>query len=351
MDKPRDLGLFKKILIVLAIAIVAILAITGFNVYRKIYVSNVILNKNSDCFIYIPTGSNIENICNILYRKNIIINRGTFEWLAEKKKYPSNIKPGRYKLRNKMSNNELIDLLRSGKQDPVKLSFNNLRTIYELAGAVGRHLETDSSSILNVLEDDEFLARFGFNHFNVMVMFVPNTYQFYWNINAESFIKRMYKEYEKFWDAQRTLKAKEMGLTNIEVVTLASIVDDETNMNSELPVIASVYLNRLKREMPLQADPTVKFAVGDFTLKRLLKKHTEFISPYNTYINKGLPPGPISMPSIKAIDAVLNYEKTSYLYFCAKADFSGSHVFAKTLTQHNINAEAYQQALNRKKIY
>jgi UPF0755 protein len=351
MDMPKDFTLTKKILLILAIAVVLIIAITITNVFRKIYVPNVIVENKIDSYLYIPTGSSIEDVCQILYQKNFIINRNSFEWLAEKKKYSLNIKPGRYKLKNNMSNNELINLLRSGKQEPVKLSLNNIRTIDQLAGIVGHHLEVDSLAIIHILKNNEVLEKYGFNENTIIAVFLPNTYDFYWNTSANEFLKHMFKEYSKFWNSSRQTKAKEIGMSKIQISIIASIVNEESNKTSEYSALAGVYINRLKHEMPLQADPTIKFAMGDFTIKRILHKYTEINSPYNTYKNLGLPPGPISMPTIKAIDAVLNYDKTNYLYFCAKPDFSGYHVFAKTLIQHNKNAEAYQKALDQRKIY
>jgi len=312
---------------------------------------NVIIRDHPTAYVYIPTGANIEEVCNILYKNNYIINRNSFEWLAERKKYSSHIKAGRYKIKNRMSNNKLINLLRSGKQDPVRLTFNNIRTLGQLAGYVATHLEADSVSIMHLLSDNLFLSFFGYNRETAFAIFIPNTYELFWNTNAEGFVKRMIYENQKFWKGNREQIAKEAGLTPTQVMTLASIIDNESNMVSEYPTIAGVYMNRLKRDMPLQADPTIKFIVGNFGLKRIIHKQTEINSPYNTYKYKGLPPGPISMPSLRAIEAALNYEKHSYLYFCAKSDFSGYHAFAKTLFQHNQNATAYQNALNRKRIY
>jgi UPF0755 protein len=345
------LSLFKKVFWILIFFVFAFALYTGINAYRKIYMPNVIVSENHKNFICIPTGSNLEDVCRILYERNYIVNRNSFEWLAERKKYSNSIKPGRYKLKNHMSNNELIDILRAGKQERVRISFHNIRLINQVAGIVGRHLEVDSVTVLKSLNDPEFDASLGFTKNDIMAIFIPNTYEFFWNTNAQTFMKRMKREYVKFWNAERQKKSKEIGLTPVQVMSLASILTEESNTVAEYPVIAGVYINRLRRDMPLQSDPTVKFALGNFNLKRIYHRQTEFDSPYNTYLYKGLPPGPIAMPTVKAIDAVLNFQKHSYLYFCAKSDFSGSHVFAKTLTQHNQNAAAYQAALNNKKIY
>ena len=351
MSKSPKLSIMKKTLIVVGIIVLLTLIITSLNVFRKIYSPNVVLSSKATDYVYIRTGSNLEDICNNLYENNFIVNRSSFEWLAEKKNLAIHIKPGRYKIQSGMSNNELVDLLRSGKQDPVRFSINNIRTISELAGHTSRCLEVDSAGLFQLLNDNEYLKQFGFNSYTAMAMFIPNTYKIFWNTNADEFIKRMYVEQQKFWNEHRIELSKSIGLTPTQVITLASIVDDETNISSEYAIIAGVYMNRLKHKIPLQADPTVKFALGDFGIKRVLKKHTEIDSPYNTYKNLGLPPGPISMPSVKSIDAILNYEKHNYLYFCAKADFSGYHTFAKTLSQHNQNANAYQKELNKRKIY
>jgi len=337
--------------LILLVLLLIIISIFCINIIRKVYLPNIIVSDNSNGYLNIPTGSNFDAVEKLLNQKHYLIKNESFEWLSKKKNYYNHIKPGRYKLIDRMNNNELIRLLRSGKQEPVKISFHNIRKIDQVAGIAGKHLEADSILILNYLMTDTFLAPFGFDSKTAIAMFIPNTYEFLWNTNAEDFIKRMFKEYKKFWNNKREFEAKEIGLSELQVIILASIIDEETNIDSEYPIIAGLYINRLKHNMPLQADPTIKFALNDFTLKRLLHRHTEVKSPYNTYHYRGLPPGPISMPSIKAIEGVLNYEKHNFLYMCANADFSGNHVFAKTLIQHNQNAEAYQNALNKRKIF
>ena len=340
----------RKILLLLGLIII-IGCVSFFNTLKKIYMPNVIIKNHPFAYVYIPTGSNIEDVCNILYKDNYIINRNSFEWLAERKHYSNHIKAGRYKIKNRMSNNKLINLLRSGKQEPVRLTFSNIRTPEQLAGYAGSHLEADSLSLIHLFHDKLFLSFYGYNRDNVFSAFIPNTYELFWNTTAEGFLKRMFYENQKFWHGERQKKAKEIGLSPVEVTILASIIDNESNRTSEYPTIAGVYMNRLKKGMLLQADPTVKFALGDLSIKRVKRIQTEINSPYNTYKYKGLPPGPISMPTVKAIDAVLNYEKHDYLYFCARADSTGLHAFAKTLYQHNQNAIAYQNALNKKRIY
>ena len=337
--------LISFVLIVLAISIIAALRF-----YKLIYQSNVVIeNKKSD-YLYIPTGSNMNDVINILYENNYIKNRNSFEWLAERKNYINHVHPGRYVIKNNMSNNNLINLLRSGKQKPLKLTFNNIRTKYQLAGVVSKQIEADSVQIIKQLNNSKLAKKYGFNANTFIAMFIPNTYEFYWNTDALEFIDRMYSEYEHFWSDKRLKKLSRTKLSKVEVSILASIIEQESHKNDEKPRLAGVYINRLRRGIRLQADPTVKFALNDFTIKRVLKVHLLVDSPYNTYRNRGLPPGPICIPSVSSIDAVLNFEEHRYIYFCAKDDFSGYHVFSKTLKQHNVNATKYQRALNRNKI-
>jgi len=337
--------------IVLFIVIVFLIAgIQIARVYNQVYGSNIQTPEKESFNLFIPTGSEYNDVLNLLYENEIIINKKSFEWTAEKKNYPRKIFPGRYVLTHDMSNNELINTLRSGIQQPVQLVINNARTHEDLAERVSEQIEADEESLLTLLNNDDFLSEYGFNHQTVISMFIPNTYEFWWNTGAESFIDRMFKEYKSFWTASRLRKAEEAGLSAVEVATLASIVVAETNKEDEYDIIAGVYINRLKKGIPLQADPTIKFAIGDFERQRILTIDTRVDSPYNTYLYTGLPPGPISMVPIKAIDAVLNYEGHEYIFFCAKDDFSGYHVFAETLAQHNRNARLYQNALNQRNI-
>lgn len=241
-------------------------------------------------------------------------------------------------------------MLASGTQQPVTLSFHNIRLKTDFAGFVARHLEPDSVSILRLLDSADFVKQYGFTTDNVYVMFMPNTYSMYWNTTPEKFFKRMYANYEKFWTPERKQKAAAINLTEPEVIILASIVDAEALHDSDNPIVAGLYLNRLRIGMKLEADPTVIFAENDFTIKRVLARQLLINSPYNTYMYKGLPPGPIMMPSINAVNSVLNYTKSDYLYMCAKADFSGYHAFASTVEEHLKNARAFQQALNERNI-
>ena len=317
--------------------------------YKSIIYPNTSTNENYSLYIY--STDDFESVKNQLYSDSIIINKKSFEWLAKKLNYPQYIKSGRYIIKNGMNNNQLLNILRSGSQTPVKFTFNNIRTIEQLAGRIDEQLETDSLSILNAIKENPTLKEMGFNSDSYAALFIPNTYELYWNIDADEFVEKMINEYNRFWNEERLNKAKSLNMTPVEVSILASIVDKETSKTSEMPRIAGVYLNRLKRNWLLQADPTLIFALGDFEIKRVLDVHKEIESPYNTYKYIGLPPGPICIPSIAAINAVLNAEKHKFFYFCAKSDMSGYHVFARNIKEHNINAEKYRKALNKKKIW
>lgn len=265
--------------------------------------------------------------------------------------YPDNIRPGRYIINNNLSNRELITLLRSGRQSPVNLTLSNIYRLGDVASKADKVLETDSADIMALLISQEYLTGLGLDTLTIRSKIIPNTYEFYWNTDAEKFISRMVSESEKFWNEERKAKAENLKLTQHEVVTLASIVQMESNKKDEYQRIAGVYLNRLKDKWPLQADPTVKYAINQPDLKRVLKVHTEVNSKYNTYKYSGLPPAPIMFPETYSIDAVLNAEAHNFYFFCAKEDFSGYHIFAKTLSEHNKNAAIYQKALNKRGIY
>ena len=324
--------------------------ITASVLYQKIYQPNVSLSYQQEVFIDIPTGASFDEVLQILTDKGVIISSSSFRWISERKRYTHHIKSGRYLITDGMNNNELVNLLRSGRQTPINVVFNNLRTKEEFAGKIAQQLELDSLKILEGMLDTSFLNPIGLNAFTVSSLFIPNTYEFYWNTSLTTFLSRMLAEHHHFWNASRKAKAKQLNLTQVEVVTLASIVEKETIKKSEQPVVAGLYLNRLRKGMKLQSDPTVIFALGDFSIKRVLKKDLKYDSPYNTYKYKGLPVGPISIPSIRAIDAVLNYEKHNYLFMCAKEDFSGFHNFAESALQHYANAAKYRKALNNKNI-
>jgi UPF0755 protein len=287
----------------------------------------------------------------MLKERDLIADITSFNWVAKRKIYPSLIRPGAYKIEQGWNNNTLVDRLRSGIQTPVRVTFNNMRFRENLAGRLAHSLEADSVSFFYYLNNDSIANQYGFTHENFICLFIPNTYEFYWTVSPLKFIERMKREYDIFWNESRRNKASALSLTPQQVITLASIIQDETNRNDEKPRISGVYLNRLHRGWLLQADPTIKFAMHDFSVKRVLTDYLKIDSPYNTYKYAGLPPGPINFPDITSIDAVLNAETHDYMYFCAKDDFSGYHNFAKTLYEHNINAAKYQKALNKINIW
>ena len=337
------------VLIVLGILLIFAMAF-GYWLYRSVMSPNVQTAGGKDVELFIPTGSDYNQVKTILADAQFIINEKSFNWVANKKELPDNIHPGRYIVKDGMSNNQLVNMLRGGLQSPVKVTFNNIRNVDMLAGRIATQIEADSASISNLLHNLEYINQLGFNNYTIPALFLPDTYEFYWNTDAEGFVVRMFQEYNKFWNEDRKQQAQTKGLTPIQVSTLASIVNKETNMSDEMPRVAGVYINRLKNNWLLQADPTLIFAWNDYSIKRVLDRHKEIESPYNTYKYLGLPPGPICIPSITAIKAVLNAEDHHYFYFCAKEDFSGYHNFAKTLAEHNRNAARYQQALNQRGI-
>lgn len=273
-----------------------------------------------------------------------------FKLYAKHLNLSSTIKPGRYCFEPGMSVIRIVRMLKLGEQLAVNVTFNNIRTLPEFAGRISSQLNVDSLELLSYLQKTSVAKKYGFDTATIFSMFIPNTYQFYWNTTPEKFVSRMHSEYNSFWNDERESKAKALKLSRLEVMTLASIIYEETKQTSEMARVAGVYANRLRIGMPLQADPTVKYAIGDFSIKRVLNKHLEYDSPYNTYKYRGLPPSPIAMPSIAAIDAALAPEKHDYLYFCARPTFDGYHNFARTLTEHNVNARAYINELNRLKI-
>ena len=336
----------RMIIIVFAVAFL-IVGTRAYQLYHYVFNANV----QSDYVLLIREKMSFDELYSKLENDKVLKNYKAFKWVAKKKQFGKSVKPGRYALTAGMNSNELINKLRSGNQDPVDVTFNNVRFKEELAGKVCKYIEADSASILRLFSDTSQISQWGFNKENYRAMFLPNTYQMYWTTSAQEFAERMHEEYSKFWNDERKQKAENIGLSPIEVSTLASIVESETAKTDELATIAGLYINRLHKGIPLQADPTVKYAVGDFSLRRILNSHLEIDSPYNTYKYAGLPPGPISFPSMEAINAVLNYEKSNYLFMCAREDFSGYHNFAATLAQHNRNAAKYREALDQNKIY
>ena len=302
-------------------------------------------------YIYIEPSTKYDEIVDQIKKQVNLPSEKFFKIISEKMKYPETIKTGRYAIRDGMTMPEIIRMLRSGNQSAVKLTFNNMRTNENLAGRISNQLMLDSVELLNVLKDETKLEVLGFDTNTIAAMFIPNTYEVYWDTSIDNLMNRMKKEYTSFWNESRKDKAKEIGLSPIEVSILASIVEEEATYSDEYSIVAGLYLNRLKRGQRLEADPTIKFALNDFSLRRILYKHLEVESPYNTYRNEGLPPGPIRIPSIKGIDATLSPQDHKYLFMCAKEDLSGRHNFATTHAEHLRNAARYQRALNERKIY
>ncbi len=342
-NTKKKWGLLVGIVVLLGVSVLA----GGYYYFLK-YPN---IRVHDDGIIFIHPNDSFETVMTLLNSRGYVQHEYPLRRIAELKKYPTAIKPGRYRIRNKMNNNQLINLLRSGQQEAIRLTFHNIRTLPDFASLLSQQLAIDSTAFMNLAQNPEYVNRLGFTTDNFIGMFIPNTYEVYWNTTVENFIQRMYREYQKFWTPERREKAAKAELTPMEVSILASIVEEETNRSEEYPIIAGVYINRLQKNWKLEACPTLKFAWGDFTIKRILDKHQEIDSPYNTYKYAGLPPGPIRMPSIQVIDAVLNYQHHNYLFFCAKSDFSGSHYFSRTLREHNRYAAEYHRALNQKKIY
>lgn len=301
-------------------------------------------------YFYIPTGSRYEDVLKGLSEQEIISSPSTFNIVARQLGYPERVKAGRYEIKKGMGNLEIVRILRSGRQTPVRLVVNKLRLKEDFIRLVSSNLEADSTTMTAILNDAVYLRQFGLDTTTVMCAVVPNTYEFYWNTSAGRVFEKIESAYETFWNETRRQKAQALNLTPVQVTVLASIVEEETNRHDEKPVIASVYLNRLRTGMRLGADPTVKFALRNFALRRIYNVHTEYDSPYNTYRYYGLPPGPICTPSAKSIDAVLTPADTDYLFFAARPDGSGYHSFAVTFKEHLDNARAYQKGLNARGI-
>lgn len=302
-------------------------------------------------YLYIDKDDTIDSVYTKLEsRLNATTLRG-FRLLSSVYGYQDQIHSGAYKIAPEYTTWQTFHRLRHGMQTPVRLTIPSVRTLDKLVKTVSKQIMADSASLSGLLNDSIFYTHLGYNSNTLPALFIPNTYEVYWTISPKQFIERMQKEHKRFWNEERMKKAQSIGLTPVEVTTLASIVEEETIKKSEKPMVAGLYINRLHKGMPLQADPTVKFALQDFTLKRILYKHLECESPYNTYKNPGLPPGPIRIPSIDGIESVLNYTRHNYLYMCAKEDFSGYHNFAENMTKHLQNAARYQRELNKRNIH
>lgn len=333
----------KKKLILFLVGSTLLITFT-FYAYQIYFTANILVDKEDRLFI-VHSGATFRKVQEDLGRGGFVNDMVSFSFLARLYDYDKSVKPGRYRLRRNMTNPDAIKLLRAGVQEPVNVTFTHVRLISDLGEPITRNLAITPEEFNKALDGFIETNNQGFNKDNILCMFIPNTYQVYFNVSADDLIDRMNREYKAFWSDERRSKAEKLGLTPIEVSILASIVQAETVKEEEAPVIAGLYLNRLKKNIALQADPTLVFAVGDFTLKRVLNEHKEIDSPYNTYRNRGLPPGPINMPRISIIDAVLNPDDNNYLYMCAREDFSGHHNFTASLNQHLINARNYQRAL------
>lgn len=342
--KNKRLKIFLYTFGILAIIAIAIGYYVSTTVFKPIELTET-------TYIYINPSTQYDEVVAQIKEKVDLPSDKIFEMISERMKYTQSIKTGRYAIKDGMTMIEIIRMLRSGNQSAVNLTFNNMRTKENLAGRISSQLMVDSLSLLTWLRNEKNVEELGFDTNTVVAMFIPNTYEVYWDTSVDKLLKRMQREYVAFWNESRKTKAKNIGLTPIEVSILASIVEEEATYSDEYPIVAGLYLNRMKRGQRLEADPTVKFAVGDFSLRRILYKHLEVESPYNTYRNDGLPPGPIRIPSIKGIDASLSPQDHKYLFMCAKDDLSGRHNFATTHAEHIRNAAKYQRALNEKKIY
>ncbi len=341
----------KKLLLVLLIS-GSVLTISMIFYFYQVFLSpNTLQDKQEPYLLKIPSGSIYSQVADQLYNEKVINDALSFSFVAKLLGYQELVKPGMYQIEPRMSNLDLVRMLRAGRQVPVKVTFNTIRTKEELAEKITANLEVSEEQLLELIQDSVYISSFDFEEETILSLFIPNTYEFWWNTSAEGVIERMNQEYKKFWTEERKAKAKTLGLSQKEVSILASIVQAESQKSDERARIAGVYLNRLRTQMPLQADPTLVFAAGDFSIKRVTAKQIAIDSPYNTYKYAGLPPGPINLPDINSLDAVLNAESHNFFYFCAKEDFSGYHSFAVSYNDHLNNARRYQQALNKANIY
>jgi len=341
---------WKKTLIALGIVLGLSLIGSFLYLYQKVLRSNLNLQGPSEAWLYIKNKDNFEDVCLQLSEKGWLRDVESFRWLAEFLDYDKHVRPGRYALKSGMSNKDLVLLLRSGKQVPLRITYRSIRSVEELCGKTGALLEADSMSLMREFQSDAFQDKYGLNRNNAMSLILPDTYEFYWNTDASQFISKMGKIYLDFWTETRRAEAEAQGLSPAQVAVLASIVQQESAQESEWPVIAGVYLNRFRKGMKLQADPTVVYATGDFSIRRVRSQHLQTDSPYNTYRYSGLPPGPIYLASKSCMDAVLHAQSHAYFYFCARPDRSGLHDFAKTFEEHLRNARKYQQRLNERRI-
>ena len=344
------MAVFKKIFRWLAIVALLVGLAGGAVGYWLFFKANVDTHGANADYLYVKTGTDFEGLCAQLREKKNLASVQSFRWASQVKKF-TKVKPGRYRLFPGMNNNFLINQLRAGIQEPVVVSFNGIHTKAQLAGRLGRKLELDSAQVMVWLSNTAALKNYGFSARNIMGMFQPQSYELLWTVGLQELMDQLHADYLKLWSPERRAKAKAIGLTPAEVTTLASIVESEqSRFDDEKPTIAGLYINRLQAQMPLQSDPTLVYATGNFAVNRVLNADKLVDSPYNTYKNVGLPPGPICLPEKSSIDAVLNYQPNAYKYMCAKEDFSGRHNFSTNLEQHNRCAKKYREALDKHNI-
>lgn len=339
----------RKILIGTSIALLLLCISCAGTIYYYLFAPQFHPQKTTH--IYIDRDDTADSVYSKIKERGKAGNLTGFRWMAQYRKYPQNIHTGRYAIRPNENVYQVFNRLYRKHQEPMNLTVGSVRTIDRLARSIGKQLMIDSAEIAKAVNDPAFRQKCGYSKETMPCLFIPETYQVYWDMSVEDFLERMKKEHQKFWNQERLKKATQMGMTPIEVCILASIVEEETNNNPEKPIVAGLYINRLHLDMPLQADPTIKFALQDFGLRRITNTHLNIDSPYNTYHNTGLPPGPIRIPTPIGLDAVLNYAKHDYIYMCAKEDFSGTHNFASNYADHMKNARKYWQALNERKIF
>jgi UPF0755 protein len=331
---------------------IAVLTTTfTFYFWQLFKTPNLQTESKENFALLIPKGATYQSVLDTLNKHNVIRDQISFRFLAKFLKYPENIEPGRYVIKPSMGNYAAIKKLMSGNQDPVKLTFNNIRLKEELIQRIGGKFEFGEQKLREALSNPEVCHKYGMDTLTIVSMFLPNTYDVFWDVNTTKFLDRMHSEYKKFWNDERLKKADSIGLTPVQVAILASIVEEEQARKvDERPRVAGLYMNRLKSGMPLQADPTIKFALNNFAIRRVLTSDLQTNSPYNTYKFTGLPPGPIRVADLNSLKAVLDYEKHNYTYMCAKADLSGYHAFADNFKDHLNNARMYQAELNRLNI-
>lgn len=330
----------KKIILPIFIALILFVIYAAWNIIGPT------VHAPAEKYFYIKTGEKYDGVVNSLKNAKVINSTFFFKIIAKRVKYDQNVKPGRYEINNGSNILDLIRMLKGGRQSPVKLVINKIRTKEDLAGKIGNAFEADSAEVMNFIMNKDSLAPYHLDTNTVMTMVIPNTYLVTWNGNFKKVFKRLLSEHDQFWTKERSAKAATLGLSPDKVYTLASIIEEETNKKEDKGLIASVYLNRIRKGMKLEADPTVKYAMRNFGLKRILHGHLAYQSPYNTYLNTGLPPGPICTASMNTIDAVLNAPPTNYIFFVAKPDFGGYSNFAESYAEHLFFAKAYQKALD-----